>query len=289
MSSEPAPPSVLKRLPAYTKPVWETRWFAWTPGLDTWIALASVLGMWLLHLIRHWLEPTHPAVGESILLFAGAVLLAFLLPTWIVWHRMRRDLDELGLQLRRTWLAAAVSAAVVLFGLPGFWLAAGSVGVEPMSQLMGQILGIWQPFFLFAWLQLRMRDAFGEIAAPLIAALSYGFYHLGTEALADSLFRVGLALLPAIAFALTRSLLAVIPFTWAMVTGLVAMARGIEYDIDQTALAVVLLIIQAGIVIFSYRRHPGDLTKDRGALAPDDRGAAEIKARSSREKYRRRP
>ncbi len=288
MSSEPASTSVLKRLPAYTQPVRETRLFAWTPGLDTWIALASVLGMWLLHLIEHWLAPTHPTVGESILLFAGAVLLAFLLPTWIVWHRMRRDLDDLGLQLRRTWLAAAISAVVVLVALPGFWLAAGSVGVDPMSQLIGQLLGVWEPFFLFAWVLLRMRDAFGEIAAPVIAALAYGFYHLGTEALADSLFRVGLALLPAIAFAVTRSLLAVLPFTWAMVTGLVSMARGIEYTVDQTALAVVLLIIQVGIVIFSYRRHPGDLVKDRGSNAPDDRGASEIRARASREKYRRR-
>lgn len=288
MPADPGTAAAPSRLPAYTTALPPWSWVVWRPGLDTWIALASVAGMWVLHLVRHWLTPINPVAAQSLLLFFGAVLLATVLPTWVVWHRMRRDLDDLGLQLRRVWLAVTITVVVGLASLPGFWNAAAAAVIDPVSQSWGQILGMWEPFFLYAWVQLRMRDAFGEIPAPVIAAICYGLYHLGTEPLADVWFRMGFALVLGLGFAVTRTLLTLLPFTWAISSGLIGIARGDVHGVNEIALAAVLLIIQVGIVIFAYRHHPGDRDPDRGRTAPDDRGATEIRARMDRERHRRR-
>jgi|GEM_PF-478577 len=273
-------------LPAYTRPIPSRTWLAWRPGLDTWIAIASVAVMWIVHGVNQALVDVNPVVGESILLFVGAILLGVALPVWVVWHRMRRDLEDLGLTMRRVWLAAVISLLVTLGTLPAFWSAAAAAGIDPIGQTWGQMLGMWEPFFVFAWLQLRFRDAFGEVPAPVLAGVAYGLYHIGTEPLQNSFFRMGLAVVLGIAFAGTRSLLTMLPFTWPFATALISIYDGRGYGIDAMALRVVILVIQVGIIVLAYRRHPGDPTPDPGVLARDDRGAAEIKARAERARRR---
>lgn len=281
-------------LPAYTTPLPSRTWFAWRPGLDTWIAVGSVLVMWLAHGINHALAEVNPVVGESILLFVGAIMTGVAVPVWIVWHRMRRDLDELGLTMRRIWLSVIISLLVTLGTLPAFWAAAAAAGIDPIGQTWGQMLGMWEAFFLFGWLQLRFRDAFGEIAAPVAAGIAYGMYHLGTEPLQNSLFRMALAMVIGAAFSGTRSLWTMLPFTWPFATALVDIYDGHGYGTDTIALRVVVLVIQIGIVIVAYRRHPGDGKPDPGILGSNlpveeylpDRGAAELKARAERARRR---
>lgn len=279
---------IAARQPAYTARLPRGSWLAWRPGLDTWVALASVGAMWLVHLVAHRIEPVNPVVAESLLLFVGAIVLATLLPVWLVWHRMRRDLEDLGFTLRRVWLAVGLGAVIGLGSLPPFWNAAAAYGIDPVSQTWAQLLGVWEPLFVYGWLQLRLRDGLGELPAPLLAAVGYGLYHLGTEPLQDTMFRVVFALVFAIAFALTRNLLVLLPIGWGLATGLMGIAAGEAYGIDSIALRVVVVVLQAAIVVIAYRRHPGDLDPDLASTtAPDDRGAAELRARSDRARRRR--
>lgn len=274
------------RLPAYTTRLPPGTWLAWRPGLDTWVALASVGAMWLVHFAAQLIDPLNPTVAESLLLFLGAILLATLLPVWLVWHRMRRDLDDLGFTLRRVWLAVGLGAVIGLGSLPPFWNAAATLGIDPVSQTWAQLLVVWEPLFVYGWLQLRLRDGFGELPAPLLAALCYGLYHLGTEPIPDTLFRVAFGLVFAIAFALTRNLLVLVPIGWGLATGLMGIAAGEAYGIDTIALRVVVVLLQAAIVIMAYRRHPGDLDSRPARTTPDDRGAAELRARADRARHR---
>lgn len=274
------------RLPGYTLRLPRGSWIVWRPGLDTWVALGSVGAMWLVHLVAHAVGPVNPTVAESLLLFLGAILLATLLPVWLVWHRMRRDLDDLGFTLRRVWLAVGLGVVIGLGSLPPFWNAAAAVGIDPVSQTWAQLLAVWEPLFVYGWLQLRLRDAFGEVPAPLLAAGCYALYHLGTEPVPDTLFRVGFGLVFALAFAVTRNLLVLVPIGWGLATGLMGIAAGEAYGIDTIALRVVVLVLQAAIVVLAYRRHPGDRDPDPHRTAPDDRGAAELRARADRARHR---
>lgn len=278
-------------LPPWTTPIPSRTWLAWRPGLDTWIAVGAVLVMWLVHVVDNLLAPVNPVVGESILLFVGAILVGVLLPVWVVWHRMRRDLDALGLTMRRIWLAVIISLLVTVGSLPAFWSAAAAAGIDPIGQTWGQMLGMWEPLFLYGFLQLRFRDAFGEVPAPVLAGIAYGLYHVGTEPVQNSFFRMALAIVLGVAFSGTRSLWTMLPFTWAFATALIGIYDGQGFGVDAIALRVVVLVIQIGIVVMAYRRHPGDDKPDPGIRAlevaeTDDRGAAELRARAERARRR---
>lgn len=260
--------SCTTRLPSRT-------WVAWRPGLDTWIAVGSVLAMWSVFGIEHALARSAPLVGQSIQVFVGIILVGTALPVLVVWHLMRRDLDALGLEMHRTGLAMLIGSVVALGSLPAFWNAAAGAGIDPVSQTWAQVLSIWEPLFVFGWLQLRFRDAWGELAAPVLAGGAYALYHLGTEPLPDTLFRLVFGVILGIAFATTRNLLTLLPCAWAFATAPISIAHGQAYGTDTIALRAVVLAIQIGIVAMAYWNHPGDSHADPARqthLHPETRG-----------------
>ncbi len=272
-------------LPPYTDRLPARTWVRFRPGLDTLIAGASVLVMWAAYLTQSLLIEVSPTAGLSIFIAVGMLGLSTLLPVWVVWFRMRRDSDDLGFTMRRMWLAVVVSVVVGLGSLPAFWSSAASAGVNPVDHTWVSILSVWEPLFVFAWLQLRFRDAFGELPAPLLAGLCCGLYHLGSTSVADAAFYAGLATVLGILFALSRNLFTVVPISWALTSGIATIAAGARSDVNSVALLALVLAAQVGIVVVAYRRHPGD--RERADAVPaDDRGATELRLRAERERRR---
>ena len=51
---------------------------------------------------------------------------------------------------------------------------------------------MWEPFFVYGWLQLRFERAFGVIPGIALAAVCFGAYHIGTFPLSGVVTLLGL-------------------------------------------------------------------------------------------------
>lgn len=198
--------------------------------------------------------------------FAGALVLGAAGPVvYTSWVR-RRPLSTLGLQagdLRRTaslaLLFAGVQFALTLWGydLPA------PVDWVPLL-VMALVVGVFESIFFRGFIQNRLEEQFGTAVGIGCAAGLYGLYHVGYGMGADELlFLIGLGVVYAVAFALTRSVLVL----WPLLTPLGSFFAQLEAaDIELPwasilGFADVLAMIVAAIWL--ARRHQTRLSQTR--------------------------
>lgn len=124
---------------------------------------------------------------------------------------------------------------------------------------MGLIL--WEPFFVYGWLQLRFERAFGVIPGILLAGGSFGLYHVGTYSMVGVMELAFFGAMFAVIFHIGRSnLLALWPLTWAVAASIGTLGR-FEYDWWAVGTSLLLLVVTAiGIhAIVRKRDRSGDL------------------------------
>ncbi len=75
-------------------------------------------------------------------------------------------------------LVALVS--LVLSAISWLWLVRIPLqpGVSLLPQILANVFMLWEPFFVFGWLQLRFERAFGILPGILLAGIAMGTYHL---------------------------------------------------------------------------------------------------------------
>lgn len=198
--------------------------------------------------------------------FAGALVLGAAGPVvYTSWVR-RRPLSTLGLQagdLRRTaslaLLFAGVQFALTLWGydLPA------PVDWVPLL-VMALVVGVFESIFFRGFIQNRLEEQFGTAVGIGCAAGLYGLYHVGYGMGTDELlFLIGLGVVYAVAFALTRSVLVL----WPLLTPLGSFFAQLEAaDIELPwasilGFADVLAMIVAAIWL--ARRHQTRLSQTR--------------------------
>ena len=240
-------------------------WFCWNPGVDTMLALASVAAMNVIFYVNAKYAETHPLVFLLLFVLVGNLGLNTLGPAWYVLRIRRERAAELGLTAVRWPLSIAVSLAIALWSWPGLLRVASDAGLDEAAivrQVAFNALVFWEVFFVFGWLQLRFERAFGILPAIPLASLGFAAYHFGTfptEGLIE-LFQVGLVF--AIAFRITRSVLALIPIAWSVVSSIGTIPAGFLATWEAVCLYVVLVGIQvAGLALLirsSGGRQPGN-------------------------------
>ena len=156
-------------------------------------------------------------------------------------------------------------ATIALWSWPGLLRVAGDAGLDEAAivrQVAFNALVFWEVFFVFGWLQLRFERAFGILPAIPLASLGFAAYHFGTfptEGLIE-LFQVGLVF--AIAFRITRSVLALIPIAWSVVSSIGTIPAGFLATWEAVYLYIVVVGIQvAGLALLirsSRERQPGN-------------------------------
>jgi len=241
------------------------KWFCWDPGVDTMLALASVAAMNVIFYVNAKYAETHPLVFLLLFVLVGNLGLNTLGPAWYVLRIRHERAAELGLTAVRWPLSIAVSLAIALWSWPGLLRVAGDAGLDEAAivrQVAFNALVFWEVFFVFGWLQLRFERAFGILPAIPLASLGFAAYHFGTfptEGLIE-LFQVGLVF--AIAFRITRSVLALIPIAWSVVSSIGTIPAGFLATWEAVCLYVVLVGIQvAGLALLirsSGGRQPGN-------------------------------
>lgn len=225
------------------------------PGADTALAFGTAV---VFPFIYFFGAHTSSALA-SFLVFTvlGTGILCVLFPAFYMLVLRGAPLESLGITSRRWWLALVISLIFAAGSLPTVLEAAEQTpGAELAPHLLVNGLILWEPFFVFGWLQLRFERAFGILPGIALAALCFGAYHLGTFPLTGVVGLIAFGLVYAVLFrAAGANLLALWPLTWAVGRGIGTLQGGFAFGWGAVPGAAALLAIQiAAIVLFVYRR-----------------------------------
>jgi membrane protease YdiL (CAAX protease family) len=233
--------------------VWNVFAVRWRPGQDTAVALLTALLM-----IPVYYAGAHDRGGVAGLLvfvILGNGVLNVLFPaTYLLVFRGERP-EELGITTRRLWLAGLLSAGCCLFAWKGLQREMAShPDVELLPQLVFNGVILWEPFFVFGWLQLRFERAFGILPGVVLAAACFGAYHLGTYPLPGIVGLVVVGIVLAALFRVTKNLLVLWPATWAVVSSIGTLQGDMRFGWDQVTVYAVILLVQIAVIAWMILR-----------------------------------
>ncbi len=227
----------------------------WQPGQDTFVALISAVLMIPVYYAGTHIKET--VVNTLVFVVLGNVVLNVLFPVFYLLRVRGEGLADVGITTRKWKIAAVISlalSAVSWFGLQR--IIAQTPGVDPVPQLLVNGLILWEPFFVFGWLQLRFERAFGILPAIFLAALAMGAYHLGTFPLSGVLSMAVLGLSFAAVFRVTRNLLSMWPLTWAVCSSIGSLQGGLVFGWSVVFIYVAVLLVQLlGIIGIAMLAH----------------------------------
>ena len=222
--------------------------FVWRPRRETWLALVSTVLLLVVYRGSTLLAATSPLAAEIAFLVLGGLVTCTLIPVMVV--RRASGASSAGLGITRVRLAPAllVSAIFAAGSSPALFTQASAAGVPLIPHVTASLLNLWEPLFVYGWLQLRFEDAFGYVPAPLLAGACLGVYHLGSVPLDQVFGYLAWGTTIGMLFALTRNLFAVFPFAWGIAGAIGTVTVAPAGWIDALAGAV-LLAAQVAVLL----------------------------------------
>jgi membrane protease YdiL (CAAX protease family) len=221
----------------------------WDPSSDTIIAIATVLGFIGIYTANHFISLDHGLVHLLLFVVCGSLFLTVGFPAWYMLRLRGKKLQDLGITCNH-WIAAlGLSLLLALYYLPQLLALAANYRLNQMvPQLVYNGINLWEPFFLFGWLQLRFERAFGVLPAVLLTALCFASYHAPALGLADArtIFMAGV--LFATVFRLTSNLLSMIPLTWMVASTIGTLSGHMAFGWVIVVTYVMVLAIQVAMI-----------------------------------------
>ncbi len=237
------------------------------PRADTALALTTAVAFSFVY----YIGARSQSALLSFLLFTvfGTGLLCVILPAFYVLVIRGEPLTNLGLTKRRWGLALALSAFFAAGSFPRLLdVAAADLEVDLAAHLLGNALVLWEPFFVYGWLQLRFERAFGILPGIFLAALCFAGYHLGTFPLAAVVGFLVVGLFQAALFrAVGANLLVVWPLMAAVGSAIGTLQGGFVFGWDSVPEAAALLFVQLA-AIAAFARWPGHRSERAGEATP---------------------
>jgi membrane protease YdiL (CAAX protease family) len=187
----------------------------WQPSRNTAVALATEVGMIIAYAI---LGNNSNNMGIAALVGLLIVpILAVGIPVYWTTMVEHQGLDALGITSRHWLQSCIVGVGLSLLVIAPLWFAP-RIAVTPERWLPMAAAGaasLFEPLFIFGWLQLRFEKDFGVLPSILLAALCFALYHIGylPQAMSGQFFNAAVF---AVAFRLTTSLLVAWPLLWAV-------------------------------------------------------------------------
>ena len=230
------------------------QWISFKPELDTWIALASIPAMTLLYYLNTHYGFEHPTVFFIGFVFLGHLLLNTVLPVYVVLVMRGEGLSELGITKNKLLTSFIISALLAASIYPSLIAVLKGFEGNPAPNIVYNAIALWEPFFVFGWLQLRFERAFGIIAGVLMASFGFMSYHIGSfpPDMLLVLFMTG-AFYGAI-FAYVRNLCVLIPITWAAASTMGTIQGGYIFDWLTVSIYVAVLVLQILILWYVSKR-----------------------------------
>ena len=216
-------------------------WFRWQPNWDIVVALVTML--YMIPSYYYMANNLHPYAIYNF--FFASTFVLVLLPAYYVLKVRREPLDQLGITKQHWVLSLSISLVFLLRLIPrmlGFLSNVPTDLVLPTIIFNG--LCLWEPFFVYCWVQLRFERAFGVIPGILAAGLCLGSYHLGTYPL-RMVFMLGIVgLIYGVVFRLTRSLLILWPLTWTVASTIGTVSGGFTFGWQTVFVYAVIILLQ---------------------------------------------
>jgi protein-S-isoprenylcysteine O-methyltransferase Ste14 len=250
-------------------------WVRWNPGRDTYLALAT-----LLYFIPSYYlgANTGSLFGLVNFLFATTVVLV-ILPAYYVLKVMKKPPSEIGFTARQLLPSLGLSALLVLRYSPGLRSALGSIPEDNvLPHLLYCGLCLWEPFFIYCWIQLRFEEAFGILPGIVAAGFCTAAYHVGTFPAGIVLMLGGYGLFYGVLFRLTRNIFTLWPFAWAGASAMGTIAGGFVFGWSHALLYGVILIVQLLSIWVFYRsgRQGVDNAYEADAVKVETKSAMEF-------------
>lgn len=232
----------------------ETFTLRWRPHADTAVALLTAVLMAGLYYVNSRAQSGIFSLVVFVILTNG--ILNVLFPAYYVLVVRKEGLNQLGITRRRWWLALLLSVVVsALFWSQLQQVAAQHPGADLLPLLLVNGLILWEPFFVYGWLQLRFERAFGVIPGIVLAAVCFGAYHIGTFPLSGVVSLVVLGFFFGMLFrAVGGNLLALWPLTWAVTSSIGVLEGGFSFDWSDVVTYALLLIVQVVLVALMVQR-----------------------------------
>lgn len=228
------------------------RWCKWAPSVDTVLALATLMWMTGAYCVTIHLLRSHLWAVIAVMGIVTNLIVNVLLPVWWLVYVRGQPMSELGITTRR-WIPSLFIGA----GLACFFalrLLPMVADTDWLPHLLFNAVILWEPFFVFGWLQLRYDRAFGIVPGVLLAALSFAAYHVGTYPPNGLLMLLIAGLVYAIIFRLTSNLLILWPLAWAVGSSIGTLMGGACFSWPQVAIWSAILLIQLAFIAYTCRR-----------------------------------
>jgi len=211
------------------------------PRQDTLLALVTLFLFWPVYYFS--------GAGETLLDFLlwfviGNLILNVLFPAYYITIIKKEPIYQLGIK-REGWIPAlVVSIVLVLFFLPGLFEAAEGIPIEAViPHIIANGIILWEPFFVYGWLQNRYERAFGTVPAIVLAGISFGLYHIGTYPLEGVFTLAAFGLFFGVIYRLLkRNLIVLWPLTWAVASS-IGTVEEFLFDWDVVFIWAIVLLI----------------------------------------------
>jgi hypothetical protein len=200
----------------------------------------------LVHLPEDSLiQPVYRFVFESLLV---------IFPVWWMFRRPGHTLRDLGITKEGWKVSLIISLVLSVIFLYFILHQYSSYGRDLIPHLIANGIILWEPFFLFSWLQLRFDKAFGIIPGILLAGICLGAYHIGTYPPAMILVLAGSGILFAALFRITSNLLIMWPLTWSLASAEGTLKGGFVFGWDSVLFSGLILIVQAAFILYILKK-----------------------------------
>lgn len=225
----------------------------WAPSRDSAAAFLTELGMIAAYAILG--NSGNLGVAALIGLIVVPVL-AVGIPVYWTTKVERQPISMLGITSRR-WLPSLVLSGLLslLIVYPLFLSNRAIVSIDrwlPMAA--AGAVSLFEPLFVFGWLQLRFEKDFGVLPGILLAALSYAFYHVGYMP-GEMSGQFYSAVVFAVCFRLTGNLLVAWPLLWATSSAWLCIGANIcFYDWGMVTFSGIVLLIEIAFIAFMALR-----------------------------------
>lgn len=228
-----------------------TKWVKWAPNRDTAVAVASLLLMVpAYYAATHWLHSE--LTGIVVFGVLTNLMLNVLLPVWWIAYYRRWPLSELGITTRRWLPSLAIGIALAAFSAFRFWQMAA--GIDWLPHVLFNAVCLWEPLFVYGWLQLRFDRAFGIVPGVILAGLSFTAYHVGTYLPSGLIMLLLAGLLYGVVFRITANLLIIWPLAFCIGSSMGTLMGGMQFTWEQVSIWSAILLVQVCVIGYTWWR-----------------------------------
>jgi len=170
----------------------------------------------------------------------------------------RQQLSGLGLTLHHWLPALLLGLGLSVLEIVPIVLGKGTLGLSGnqwMPQALAGAASIWEPLFVFGWLQLRFEKDFGVLPAVLMASACFALYHVGFGSVDMMMGQFLWAVVYATVFRLVKNLLTVWPSLWAASSARICIGSGFcFFNWSSANFMLILFVVEIFFIAFmAYR------------------------------------